>query len=106
QVCGDGKGQPDVHAAGKALHWRVDELLDPGKGHDLVELARDLLAAHAQDRAVQVDVFPTRQFGVEPRADFEQRGHPPVDLGETGRWLRNTRQDFEQRAFARAVAPD
>ena len=42
EMRGDGERQPHVHAAGVALHRRVDELLDLGEGDDLVELAADL----------------------------------------------------------------
>ena len=39
EMGGDGKGQPDVHAAGIMLHGRVDEFFEFGEGHDFVELA-------------------------------------------------------------------
>jgi hypothetical protein len=41
------------------LDRRIEELLDLGEGDDLVEFAFDLDAAHAEDRAVQEDVFAT-----------------------------------------------
>ena len=39
----DRERQPHVHAAGIVLHRRVDERLDLGERHDLVESALDLL---------------------------------------------------------------
>ena len=42
------KGQAHVHAAGVVLHWRVNELLDLGKGHDLIELALNPSAGSGQ----------------------------------------------------------
>ena len=41
------------------LDRRIEELLDLGEGDELVEFAFDLDAAHAEDRAVQEDVFAT-----------------------------------------------
>ena len=62
-----------------ALHRRVEELLDLGKGDDLVELAPDLGARHAEDRAVEIDVLAAGQFGMEAGADLEQAGDAAPD---------------------------
>ena len=80
QVGGDGEGEADVHAAAVALDGRVQELLDAGEVHDGVELAGDLAAAHAQDRAVEVDVLAARQFRVEAGADFQQAADAAVEV--------------------------
>ena len=69
-MSGDGEGQAHVHAAAVALDGGVDELLDAGEVDDLVELAVDLLGAHAQDGAVEVDVLAPGELGVEAGADF------------------------------------
>src|SRR5207244_963540 len=42
----------------------------------------------------------------EPRADFYQRSDLAIDGDMAFRGHRYTRQDFEQRAFARAVTAD
>jgi hypothetical protein len=42
------------------VDWRVDEFLDFRKSDDLVKLPIDLRLAHAQDRAVQKNIFPAR----------------------------------------------
>ncbi len=81
----DGKGQPHAHAAGVALHRRVDELIHLGEGDDLVEAAFDLGLAHAQDGAVEVDVLATSQFRVEAGADFQQAADAAVEDDPTAR---------------------
>ena len=53
QVRGDREGEPHVHAAAVAFDRRVEEPLDLGEGHDLIELAGDLGPAHAEDGAVE-----------------------------------------------------
>ena len=42
QMRGDGERQSHIHAATVSLDRRVEELLDFGKRHDLVEFALDL----------------------------------------------------------------
>ena len=102
-----GEGQPHVHAARVALDRRVEELLDLGERDDLVELAVDLGPAHAEDRAVEVDVLAAGQLGMKAGADLEQRcrrgrGSPR----SPSRRLGDAREDLQQRALARAVAAD
>src|ERR1044071_2527731 len=103
---GDREGETHVHAAGVPLDGRVDEFFDLGEGDDLVEVGLDLGLAHAEDGAVEEDVLAAGQFGVEAGADFEERADSAayfdLALGRGG----DAREDFEQRALARAVAPD
>src|ERR1700756_2476882 len=88
------------------LDWRIEELLDLGEGDDLVEFAFDLDPAHAEDRAVQEDVFATGQFGMKSGANLEQAGHTASKRHPPSRWFGDAAEDLEQRAFARAVATD
>jgi hypothetical protein len=73
-----------VHARRVVLHRRVDELLDAGEADDLVEPRVELLLAQPEDGAVEVDVLPSRELGMESGAQLEQRGDlavrgdPPV----------------------------
>ena len=106
QVGGHRERQPHVHAAGVALHRRVEELLDLGERDDLVELPVDLAAAHAQDRAVEVDVLAAGQLGVEAGADLQQAADAAAELDLAGRRLGDPREDLQQRALAGAVAAD
>ena len=93
----NGEGQPDVHARRITLHRRVQEFLDLGEGDDLVKLAIDLGLSHSQHGAVQVDVLPPGELGMEPRADFEQRSDPPAQPSDPLGRLDDPAQDFQQR---------
>ena len=62
-----------------ALDRRVEELLDLGEGDDLVELAADLGAGHAEDRAVEIDVLAAGQLGMKAGADLEQARDAAAD---------------------------
>ena len=106
QVGGHGKGQAGAHAGGVAFQGGVDELVDLGKRHDLVELALDLLPAHAQDGAVQEDVLPAGELGVKAGAHLQQRPHPAVQFHPAGGGLGDPGQDLEQGALAGAVPAD
>ena len=78
----------------------------PAKVDDLVELPVDLGPLHAEDGAIQVDVLPPGQLGMEAGADFQQRPDPPVDLGFAAGRLGDPGEDLQQRALAGAVAAD
>ena len=84
----DRERQAHIHARGIALDRRVEKSLDLGKGDDLVEFAADFGAGHAEDRAIQKDVFAPGQLGMKPGADFEQAGDAALDrdaaLGRLG----------------------
>ena len=49
---GDSEGETHVHTGRVPLHRGVQKGLDLGEGYYLVELAPDLLPAHAEDGAV------------------------------------------------------
>ena len=90
-----------------ALHRRVEELLDPAKATISSNLRSISRLRHAEDGAVQIDVFAAGEFGVEAGADFQQagrRGRGDGTRPSVGSVMR--RQDLEQRALAGAVAAD
>ena len=74
------------------------------KEYDLIELARGLCAAHAEDRAVQEYVLATRELRMKPGTDFKQAAHAAVEFDAPFCGPSDTRENFEQRRFARAVA--
>ena len=106
EVRRDREREARVHAAAVAFRRRVDELLHLREIHDGIELSRDLLLSHPENRAAQVDVLSSGELGVEPRPDFEQRTDSSVYLGSSACWLSDARKNFEQRALSRPVAPD
>ena len=104
EVRRDREREPHVHAARVALDRRVDEPLDLGERDDLVELAPDLVSAHPQNSAVEIDVLAAGELGVKAGADLEQRPHAAVDVRVPGRRLGDSGEDLQQRGLARAVA--
>src|ERR1051325_1278038 len=106
QVRGDGEGQAHIHAGGVTLDRCVEELLDLGERDDLVEFSPDLGTCHAEDGAVEENIFAAGQLGVEAGPDLEQAGDAPVPghaaLGRLG----DLREDFQKRGLARAIAAD
>ena len=76
------------------------------KADDLVELASDLGARHAEDGAVEIDVLAARQLGMKAGADLEQACDAALDrhlaLGRLG----DARQNLQKRGLAGAIAAD
>src|SRR5687768_6271045 len=103
---GDCEAKPDVHAAGIALHRRVDELFNLGKRHDLVELAVDLPLLHAQHGAVEIDVLAARKLSMKTRAYLQQRAHTSLNRCPAVGRLGDAGKNLQQCALAGAVAPD
>ncbi len=101
-----GKRQPHVHAAGIALDLRIEEFFDFREGHDLVEPPGDIAPAHAENGAVEIDVFAPGEIGMEARADLQQAADAADQFDAPFGGLGDLREDFEQRAFAGAVAAD
>jgi len=140
--CGD--GEADVPAAGVALDGCVEELLGLGhrlppslkelwrtsrsettprqEGDDLVELAADLCPGHAQDGAVEEDVFSSSQFGMKAGPHLQQTGPVAESRCNSGTRYRaghpaahddlafgrrsDLGKDLEQGALAGAVPAD
>jgi hypothetical protein len=74
------KPKPHGHAGAEVLHGHIYELLDLGKGDDLVDAGVHQLFAEAKHRCVDVDVLPRGEDGVETRAQSDERTHLPMDL--------------------------
>src|SRR5205807_1969610 len=83
---------------------RVQVLLDAGEVDDLIEAALDVGSAHPHDGAVEVDVLPASELGMEAGANFQQRADAAVDNGTSRAGLGDAREHFEQGALAGAVA--
>src|SRR5690606_20541829 len=92
-----------LHAARVVLDRRVEEALDTGKGHDLVEAALDFLPAHAENRPIHEDVLAPGQLGMKPCTGLEKGPDTAADEGTPPRRLGDARQDLEQRALPRTV---
>ena len=86
-----GKGQPHIHAARVFLDRALHEFADLGEGFDGRHRAVDFGAAQSHDFAVQVDVLAAAEFGVEARAEFQQRGDAPARHHAPGGGLQDAR---------------
>jgi hypothetical protein len=79
-MSGDRKRQARVHPAREVLNRRLQESFDFGEGDDLVELALDVCARHAEDSSVEKDVFSPGQFRMKACAYFEQTADSTVNI--------------------------
>ena len=102
----DRETEPHIHARRVCLDGRVDELLELGKVHDVVEAVVDLLFRQAEHDAVDDDVLAPRDLGVKTSAELDERGDTAVDDDRSSARLRDARDTFEQRALPGAVSSD
>src|ERR1019366_9778471 len=98
--------EPDIHAATIVFHRCIDELLDLGKGDNLVELPMHLGAGHSEDGTVEENILTAGEFGMEAGANLQQRRHAAAQHGPAARWLGDARQNFEERRLASAIPAD
>ena len=71
-VDGHRKSQADVHPRRVVAYRLVDEAVQFGEAHDVVEALTDVPRREAQDGAVQVHVLAARQLRVEAGAQFQE----------------------------------
>jgi hypothetical protein len=100
------KRQPYIHSTGIPFHRRIEELFDAGEVDDGVELFLDFGAFHAEDGAIEEDIFAAGEFGVEAGADFEERADAAVEFDGAGGGFGDAGEDFEEGGLAGAVAAD
>src|SRR5260370_27874371 len=72
EMSGYGKGKSHVHTARIALDWRVHVALDSGEIHNLIKFFPYLGLGHPQNRAVEKNVFASRQFRAKARPHLQQ----------------------------------
>ncbi len=87
-VDGGGEAEPHVHAARVELHRHIDEVLEFGERHDVIEALLDLRSAQPQEHSVEEHVLPAGHLPVEADADADEGCHPTPDahrpLSRTG----------------------
>src|SRR5665213_310784 len=99
-MSGDGESESGVHATGIALDGGIYEILDLGKLDDLVELASDVHALHPHDGALEEDVLPSGEVGVESRSDLDEHPHATGYLTDSAVWAEDLREKLENGRLA------
>src|ERR1700754_1736340 len=105
-MSGDRKGKAHVHSAAVMLNWRVQEPFDLSKRDDLVTFSADFHSLHAEDRAVEEDVFAAGEFGMKSGPHLQQASDPSTQSHSTPRRVGYAAQNFEQGAFASPILAD
>src|SRR3974390_3242293 len=88
------------------LHGGIDKFFNFGEANDIIELATNLGAAHAEDRPIEIDVLAAREFAVKSRPYLQQTRDPTTNLDTTFGRIGDTAHNFEERALACAVPSD
>ena len=87
EVSCDGECEPYIHPAAISFHRGIDEFLDFGKRYNVVELSRDLSSAHAENCAIQKNIFTATELRMKTSTDFEQASNSPMKFNPTGGWF-------------------
>ena len=77
-----------------------------GEADDIVELAPHLAAAHSENGAIEKDVVAAGELRMKTGSHLKQAADASLYPHPAGGWGRDSRNDFEQRGFSRAVGPD
>src|SRR5579872_1331972 len=96
----DREDESGLHTARISLYRRIDERFDSRKIDNLVKLADNLGSAHAENGAIEEDIFTTTELGMEFGPDFEQGSGTAVQHHLASRGGSNLRDDFQERALA------
>src|SRR6185312_8025728 len=96
--------QPQIHSAGVALHRDIQKLSNLGKLDDRVKAAVDFGFAHAEYRAIEVNIFPPRQLGMESGANLEQAAQSPAKSNAALSGIGDLGNNFQQSTLACAIA--
>ena len=92
---------------GVVLELLVDEALELAEGDDLVESVARLAGVQTHHHRVDLDVVASREVGVEARRPSSMNGDSrPATSIVPGVGAIDPGQALQQRALARAVAPD
>ena len=104
----DRHGEPEahVHAGRVGLHRRVDELLELGKGDDLVEALGNRALRQSEHHAVDEDVLTAGNLRMKAGAELDERRDTALHLDRTRCRLADPGNQLQHRALARPVASD
>ena len=84
----------------------IDVPADVSKRADFVIYFVHLGAIFAHQRAIEKDIFGTRQFWMKANAELKQRRYRPTHNKRPTIWFENSANDFEQGAFSCAISTD
>src|ERR1035438_9025403 len=88
------KCQSQVHSAGVALNRNVEKFLDFRKSNNLIKAANDFRFAHAQDGAMEINVFSPGKFRMKSTADLEQAAQSSAKGNGADRRIRHFGNDL------------
>jgi hypothetical protein len=105
-VDGHREAQARVHARRVGLDGRVDEALQLGEGHDVVEALLHLPAGETQHDPVDGDVLAPADLGMEAGAQLDEGRDAAAHHQAAARGPRDAGHQLQQRRLAGAVLAD
>jgi hypothetical protein len=81
----------------------LDEFPNVGKSSDIVKSFIYLRSAQAEYRGIHVHIFPSREFRVEARTQFQQSSDTTVSFNAARGRRKRAADELEQGGFAGAI---
>src|SRR6266508_4754506 len=81
EVRGHGECQPHIHTTRVMFDRSFEKLLSAREINDFIKLRVDLAPAHAQDRAVQINILTASEVRMKAGANVEKTSYFPVQFG-------------------------
>jgi len=100
------EAQPDHHAGTIGPDRQIEELVQFGKGRDILFKLADLVCTQPVEQPAQPDILAPRELGIHALARIEQCGHLAIDADAAVHRFINTGQGAQQGRLARTVRPD
>src|SRR5262249_38365640 len=88
------------------LYGSTDKFLDFGKCNDLIKFPFDLPLAHAQDGAIEINIFRAGELGMETCADFQQAPNAAQQFRVSSCRFCDSRKNLQKGRFTGAIAAD
>src|SRR5688572_27904730 len=76
------------------------------KVNDLIKSRLNFLALHAQQRTVEKDIFPPRQFRMKSSTHFQQTGNSTASNDFSIRWRRYLGEYFQEGRLPCSIPSD
>ena len=84
-----------MHSTRIVLDRRVDKFSGASEFNNLVKLAIDFGASHAENRTIEISVLSASQFQVESGTYLKQCSYATMNLGVPSGRLGNARQNLQ-----------
>lgn len=103
---GDRKTQPDLHPGTVGSDRGIDCFVQLGEFDDFIELGGDFFFVQSEDGAIDVDIFPPGEDGIESRSQGDEGPDAALDGDGADVGFHEAVQHLEESGFPGPIVPD